>query len=588
MKRLKPVDVVIAGGGWTGLLMAKEITQRTPLSVVVLERGPARKTADYATGMDELDYVVKLRMMQNLADETLTHRHSAKASAVPVRQYGSFQPGTGTGGAGEHWGGLSFRFSPEIFRLGSHLRERYGGEKHGESKLLTNVTAQDWGVTYDQLEPYYWKAEQLMGVGGKAGNLKGVKVPGGNPFEGPRAHDYPLPPHKSTYVTSLFQKAALDLGYHPYPVPTATASQTYKNPDGVTRSGCMYCGYCTRFGCMVGAKAQPTNTLMPLLANRKTFTLRNGCQVRRVLHRDGRAEGLMYLDAAGEETEQPARIVILGSWTLNNNRLLMMSKIGEPYDPATGKGTLGRNLTHQVSANVRFFLDKPLNNFMGSGGLGFGIDDFDADNAFDAAKGLLRGGTMRVTSTGEGPLASFGRTPPGEVEAEWGAEWKKASLKWYDKSSSVAFEGGHFPYRQNYLDLDPTYTDRFGDPLIRLTLDWTDHERAQTDMAVRVSSQIARAMGAKVGETRGVGNRYSVTFYQSTHVQGGTIVGASPETSVLNTSMQHWQMPNLWMTGGSTFPQSGSGNPTLTIIAMTYRAADALIDRYLKNPEKLV
>ena len=95
-------------------------------------------------------------------------------------------------------------------------------------------------------------------------------------------------------------------------------------------------------------------------------------------------------------------------------------------------------------------------------------------------------------------------------------------------------------------------------------------------------------MGAKVGETRGVGARYSVTFYQSTHIQGGTIIGASPESSVLNPWMQHWQMPNLWMTGGSTFPQSGSGNPTLTIIAMTYRAADALIDRYLKHPDVLL
>jgi gluconate 2-dehydrogenase alpha chain len=103
-------------------------------------------------------------------------------------------------------------------------------------------------------------------------------------------------------------------------------------------------------------------------------------------------------------------------------------------------------------------------------------------------------------------------------------------------------------------------------------------------MAIKAGSAIARAMGGKVGETRGVGSRYSVTFYQSTHVQGGTIMGASPERSVLNPWLQHWQMPNLWMTGGSTFPQSGSGNPTLTIIAMTYRAADALIDRYLKNP----
>ena len=166
--------------------------------------------------------------------------------------------------------------------------------------------------------------------------------------------------------------------------------------------------------------------------------------------------------------------------------------------------------------------------------------------------------------------------------------WKKASIKWYDRSSSVSFEGGHFPYRQNYLDLDPTYSDRFGDPLIRLTLDWTDHERAQTNMAIKNASAIARAMGAKVGETRGVGAKYAVTFYQSTHVQGGTIMGASPERSVLNPWMQHWQMPNLWMTGGSTFPQSASGNPTLTIIAMTYRAADALIDRYLKHPDVLL
>ncbi|HEY3826683.1 MAG TPA: GMC family oxidoreductase [Bryobacteraceae bacterium] len=583
MKHLKPVDVVIAGGGWTGLLMAKEITHRTPLSVVVLERGPARKTSDYSTGMDELDYIVHLRMMQNLSEETLTHRHNNRASAVPVRQYGSFQPGTGTGGAGEHWGALSFRFGPDVFQLGSHLRE-----KHGASKLPPNVAAQDWGVTYDDLEPNYWRAEQMMGVCGKAGNLKGVKVEGGNPFEGPRAHEYPLPPHKTTYLTTLFQKTCVDLGHHPYPAPTATASQTYRNPDGITRTGCLYCGYCTRFGCMVGAKSQPTNTLLPLLTNRKGFTLRNGCQVRRVMHSNGRAEGLMYIDGAGEEIEQPASIVILGSWTLNNTRLLLMSKIGEPYDPNTDKGNVGRNLTHQVSANTRFFLDKPLNNFMGSGGLGFGIDDFDGDNAFNPATGLLRGGTMRVTSTGEGPLAGFGRTPPGETESEWGSEWKKAALKWYDKSSSVAFEGGHFPYRQNYLDLDPTYTDKFGDPLIRLTLDWTDHERAQTDMAIKAGSAIARAMGAKVGETRGVGARYSVTFYQSTHVQGGTIIGASPERSVLNSSMQHWQLPNLWMTGGSTFPQSGSGNPTLTIIAMTYRAADALIDRYLKHPDKLV
>src|SRR5579863_8383250 len=156
MQRLKPVDVVIVGGGFTGLLMAKEITARTSHSVVILERGPARTNGQYSAGMDELDYAVRLRMMQNLADETLTHRHSSKASAVPVRQYGSFQPGTGTGGAGEHWGGLSFQFSPETFQLGSHIREKF------PDKLPPNVQAQDWGLTYDDLESNYYRAEQLM------------------------------------------------------------------------------------------------------------------------------------------------------------------------------------------------------------------------------------------------------------------------------------------------------------------------------------------------------------------------------------------------------------------------------------------
>ena len=94
---------MIIGGGWTGLAMAKELTSRTSLSVVVLERGPARKLSDYAAGMDEVDYSIRKRLMQNIAEETVTHRHTIRDSAVPVRQYGHFLPGTGVGGSGEHW-----------------------------------------------------------------------------------------------------------------------------------------------------------------------------------------------------------------------------------------------------------------------------------------------------------------------------------------------------------------------------------------------------------------------------------------------------------------------------------------------------
>ena len=141
MPQIKPVDVVIAGGGFVGLTLAKEITARTSLSVLVVERGQPRKLADYAAGMDELDYALRFRMMQNLSEETATHRHSAKAAAVPIRQYGSFNPGTGVGGAGEHWGGISYRFYPEAFRLASFLREKHGGT------LPENLAVQDWGLS---------------------------------------------------------------------------------------------------------------------------------------------------------------------------------------------------------------------------------------------------------------------------------------------------------------------------------------------------------------------------------------------------------------------------------------------------------
>jgi gluconate 2-dehydrogenase alpha chain len=584
MRTLKPVDVVIAGGGWTGLLMAKEITTRTSLSVVVLERGPGRKMMEYAAGMDELDYNVRYRMMQNIAEETVTHRHSSGDTAVPVRQYGSFNPGTGVGGAGEHWSGLAYRYHPNQFRLATHLREKHG------ARLPENIAIQDWGVSYDELEPYYWRAEQMMGVGGKAGNLRGARVEGGNIFEGPRGDEYPNPPHPNTDFTARVRRAALDLGYHPYPIPAATLSRNYRNPDGVERSGCAYCGYCMRYGCMIGAKAQPSNTLMPVLAKEKSFTLRTGCRARRVMHRDGKAMGISYIDEAGQETVQPANVVVLSSWTLNNVRLLFLSGIGDRYDPATGKGSLGKNLTHQVCEGRELFFDTAMNTFMGAGGLGTAIGDFEEEDKLDA--GVFRGGGLRGASSGAGPIASFGRLPEeaeANVAPNWGSAWKKAAIECYDKAASLMFEGEHFSYRQNFMDLDPVYKDNFGDPLLRLTLDWTDHERRQAAMATRIQDGLIRVLGAKRGgELRGVGKHYSVVYYQSSHVQGGAMMAAAPEAGVINPFMQHWGVPNLFVLGGSAFPQNGSGNPTLTLLALTYRAADAFVERYIKRPGLLV
>jgi len=586
MKTLPSVDVVIVGGGWTGLLMAKELGSRTALSVVVLERGGLRKTDDYGDDMDELDYAIRLRMMQDASGESVTLRHTTSQRALPLRQHASFFPGSGVGGAGEHWNGVFPRALPDCFALLSNTIEKYGAERLPEDHSI-----QDWGVTYDELEPHYTRADVLLGISGKAGNIRGKLIEGGNVFEGWRSAEYPTPPTKIPYCSALFRDAAKGLGYHPYPVPAATISQVYTNPDGIARPGCTYCGFCERFGCMIGAKAQPTNTLLPVIQKRKNVSIRTGATVRRIVHGTTqsreRARGVPYIDASGEEVFQPAEVVFLASWTLNNTRLLLLSQIGEPYDPTSGKGTLGRNLTHQIffPAATAFF-EKPLNRFMGAGAAGIRIGDLDGDVFDHSQLAFLRGGTFEVLSLGYRPIANFGVVPQ-TVKAWWGSEWKKAALHYYDSTASIVFSGEHLAYKGNFMDLDPIYKDHFGDPLLRFTLDWRENERRMAEFATAKAVEIARQMGAReVTPFPGL-RSYDATRSQSTHIQGGTIMGSSPERSVVNSYLQHWQVSNLFVLGASAFPQNASANPTPTILALTYRAADAIVNRYLKNPSAL-
>jgi len=586
MKNLPQVDVVIVGGGWTALLMAKELSSRTALAVTVLERGRLHQPGEYLAGMDELDYAIRFRMMQDPSQQTVTLRHNPQQRALPIRQYGSFLPGSGVGGAGEHWNGVCHRGLPDCFELLSRTTEKYGTKR-----LPKDHAVQDWGLTYDELEPHYARVDALLGVSGKAGNLRGKQTDGGNPFEGWRSSEYHTPPMKIAYFSELFRTAASSLGYHPFPIPSANLSTTYTNPDGVTRPGCAFCGFCERFGCMIGAKAQPTNTLLPVIGKRKNVSLRTRALVRRIVSESAgkarTARGVVYLDESGEECFQPADLVIVATWTLNNVRLLLLSGIGQPYDPATGKGALGRNLTHQISIPAaQAFFEKPLNRFMGAGASGITMSDFDSDLFDHTELPFLRGGMLEASVTGARPISNFGAVPRS-VTARWGSEWKKAAVHNFDRTGNITFLGEHLAYKDNFLDLDPTYRDRFGDPLLRLTLNWRDNERKMVEFVVPKAVEIAKAMNAAdVIPFPGLGN-YDATRYQSTHVQGGAIMGASPERSVINPYLQHWDVPNLFVLGGSCFPQNFSSHPTMTILAQAFRTADAIVDRYLKHPTAL-
>ena len=367
-------------------------------------------------------------------------------------------------------------------------------------------------------------------------------------------------------------------------MPSANLSTTYKNPDGIVRPACEYCGFCERFGCMVGAKAQPTNVLMPVIAKQANVSVRTGATVRRIVHKDGRATGVTFIDADGEECFQPADLVILASWTMNNTRLLLLSKAGTPYDPVTGRGQIGRNLTHQATGGIVLFFDYPLNLFMGSGANGATIGDFDGDNFDHTSLHFLRGAHITAPALGHRPIGNFGLLPPSVDAGAWGSKWKKAAIDSFDQSARIATNGEHLAYRSNYLDLDPTYKDSAGDPLLRMTIDWNDNERNMMAFMSARAAEIGRSYGSAQVSVPKTLRAYDVTSYKTSHVQGGTIMGASPGTSVLNPWLQHWQVENLFVLGASAFPQNPSGNPTLTILALTLRAADAMVGRYLKHP----
>lgn len=585
MKTLPSTDVVIIGSGWTGLLMAKELSARSPVSIVILERGRARM-ADYSSAMDELDYFVRLHMMQDPSREAVTLRHRDSERALPIRQYGAFLPGSGIGGTGEHWGAVFPRLMPDCFELHSKTVARYGA-----GKLPEDHSVQDWGITYDEMEPYYARSEREVGVCGKAGNLNGKKIEGGNVFEGWRSSEYPMPPTITPYFSEQFRGATKSLGYHPYNNATAVTSEEYTNPDGVSRPACAFCGFCERTPCMINAKAQPTSILLPVVRQRKSVSIRTGATVKRILHDSsqnaGKARGVTYIDDSGEEIFQPADLVILASYTLGNNHLLMLSGIGTPYDPATGKGTLGKNLTHQVSFGVQAFLEKPMNKFMGAGGTGVRISDFDADVFDHGNLPFIRGGMIGAMSVGTQPLSTFGNTPRSMKLPRWGSAWKKASIEYFDRTGVIAFAGEQIPHKGNHFDLDPTYKNPLGDPLLRMTINWQENERKMAEFMNARMVEIGHAMGAKeVNPFPGYGD-YDVVRYQSTHIQGGTMLATSPDRGVVNPYLQHWEIPNLFVLGASTFPNSGSSNPTPTILALTYRTADAIVDRYLKKPAPL-
>jgi gluconate 2-dehydrogenase alpha chain len=577
--------VVIVGGGMTSALAARALVTQG-VDVLVLERGydRAHTAADEIPSQrDELRWALRHENAQNLARETYTLRYGTNETALPARRLEAFIPGEGVGGAANHWNGQSWRWSEYDPILRTHLENRYGSKA-----IPAELIVQDWGVAYAELERYHDLWEKLFGVCGKAGNLKGQIQPGGNPFEAPRQNEFPQAPLEILEAGVIFSAAAKQLGWKPFPMPAANSSHAYTNPDGMPLAQCQYCGHCERFICEANAKASPQVLLYPWLRKHKNFEVRTLAHVTGIDYdkQAKRATAVRYIDlASGEEVVQPAEVVVLGAFVMSNTKLLLSSGIGAPYDPTIRTGVVGRNFCYQTTSGVNvFFKDRWINPFLAAGASQTVVDEWNNDNYDHTSLGFY-GGAHIFSNTTNGRPISTRPLPPGTPR--WGTAWKRASADWYAHAFTIYATGSCYSHPDNYLSLDPAYRDAVGQSLLRMTFDWRDNEVKMSQFVTRKVADLARATGATiVGPATPRKGPYDVRVYQTTHITGGTVMGADPATSVVSPHLQHWDAENLFVVGASVYPQNSGYNPTGPLGALALRLGDDLAS-YVGRPRQL-
>src|SRR5229473_7788110 len=566
-------DVVIVGVGAAGGILAAELG-KAGMKVIGLERGPRLTTQDFDPH-DELRYFQRQDLRPNIKTQPVTWRPNANARAnpIPVQNYGN-QAGGGT----VHYGAVSWRFHEDDFRARSQTVERYGA-----SAIPEDSSVIDWPVSHAELEPYYDRTEYELGVSGKAGNLQGRKIDGGNVFEAPRRREFPLPPLLMDQGAVVFEAGAKKLGYHPFSTPRAIISQPYNG-----RPGCTYCGFCQGFGCHVGAKSSILVTKLPEADATGNFKLITGAMCHRVnSDKSGRVTGVSYYGPDGSDNTIEAEIVVLGTFIYDNTRLLLLSKTDRfPNGLANSSGHVGRHLmTHFRPTVFLAFDDRHINIYMGPSAQKHSIDDFNADNFDHAGLGFIRGAQISVgTPNLEGGPISFSTTAPPPGTPRWGAAYRDYLAKYFTRFAVMVAQSETLPYPDQTIDLDPTVRDQWGLPAPRLTYDWRRrNETALVEFMMKKMEEIGRAMG---GNT--VWRGPLSPGLPGAHHEGGTRMGNDPNTSVVNKYGQSWDIHNLFIVGSSTFPSMSGFNPTLTIEALAYMSADAIANKYRKSPGALL
>jgi gluconate 2-dehydrogenase alpha chain len=559
--RLKKKDVVIIGLGAAGGYAALALT-KGGADVVGLEAGPRWTADDFP--MDELRNDVRNFMSQpKAAKEVPTWRKTASQTADQTSGVNILMM-NGVGGSSIHYGMEQWRYLPWHFKERSETVKRYGA-----SAIPANSTLADWPISYHDVEPYYDKVEYDIGVSGHAGNVKGKKVAGGNPFEGPRARKYPLPPLRRSGWNDMTAAAAKRLGWHPFPGPASIRSEAYHGLPG-----CEYCGFCTFNGCMVDAKGATDVGAIARAEKTKRLKVVTHARVTAIhVDKHGRADGVTY-HKGGRTFFQPADVVVLSTYLYENTRLLLLSKSKAfPHGLANNHGQVGRHyISHIYAGASGLFPGKQLNRFSGPGAQRTSIDDWNGDNFDHTGLGFI-GGAIIDSRMENKPIGAARTTPPSVPS--WGSAWKAWLHQNANSVGDAMTQVECLPYEENVLDLDPTVKDAQGFPVIRATFDIQDQERRRADFINRKCVQLLQEAGATETWTTPAG-----AIAVNSHAYGTTRMGHDPATSVVDKWCMAHEVPNLAILGGSTFPSSTGYNPTNTIEALAWRTGDHIVKHF--------
>lgn len=560
---LPETDVVVVGLGAAGGVAVLPLT-RAGLKVIGLEAGTWMNPAtDYRA--DEVHNNVRALVTTGtkVSREVPTFRNTPDQSS---RQLPRHPMMNAVGGTSIHYHAQSWRLNPWDFRIRSATLERYGA-----AYLPGGSTVEDWPLAYADLEPFYDHIEYEVGVSGKAGNIQGRIDPVGNIFEGPRQREYPMPPLRSCDYVDMMTAAARTLGFHPYRGPAAINSQAYEG-----RPGCAFHGYCDRGGCHIRAKSSTDVTTIPKAQATGNLTVTDNANVRRIVtDNTGKVTGVTYL-RNGEEYFQPARAVLLGCYTYENIRLLLLSRSAQHPDGLGNKrGQLGRHhFGHwdaQAGAGASALFPFDLNIWYGAIAQGVMVDDWADDNFDHSGLGFIGGASLHAY-TEKHPIGAAVMGLYGRVPRRWGAAWKSFVRENAGRWTSAYIQTTTLPYANTWADLDPDVTDPFGDPVLRITSGAKQNEPLAAAHAAEKMQQWFRAAGAI--EVTGQGGGGPAL---STHAHGGTRMGLNPDTSVVDAFGFVHEAPNLGVLGGSVMGTAGARNPTQTLQALAWRTAERLV-----------